>query len=699
MLFKKHNIRKRLKSTKVNRFLKRRLIKQILLFVCFTIVLSGIFIFNMTTNKISAEVGDVARQDIVTNKDIVDKIETNRLREQSMDKVEPIYKFDLSVQVNVKTKINNFFDIIQMIRNSQDENKILQKELLKREADIELSDNDFSILLTTKKSDLDKLQSYIGDIIFQVMAKGIKEKDLEESKQVLIENFDKIEDLKDSNKRIGREIIVNFLKPNMFLDIKQTKEAKEAVAKQIEDIKIKKGQVIILKGEEFKKRHIALLRESGLLKEKNMKEYKPKIGLILLAVLIVCSFIVYLYYLNRKLLYNPKLLFMVMLIVIVILLLGKSVSDVSTYLVPIATATMLITILLDEKVSIFINLIMVIQLAYITNASPSIIVLYMLSGLVGAIGGKEANHRYKIFVVGLVVGLVNVFMSVSIGLILDEGAYLIVQQSIFGILNGVMCSVITVGSLPLWESVFGIITPQKLLDLSNPNTPIMKRLLLEAPGTYHHSIVVGNLSESAAEAINANALLARVGSYYHDIGKLKRPYFFKENQFNSANPHDKLKANLSTIVILNHVKDGVEMAKKYKLPKFIEDIIRQHHGRTLVAFFYHKALNSEKSESVREEDFRYPGPKPQTKEAAIIMLADSVEAAVRSIQEPTKVKIESLIKKIIKAKLEDGQLDESELTFKDLDIIANKFTIILLGIFHERIEYPKLNIDEIKGGI
>ena len=245
--------------------------------------------------------------------------------------------------------------------------------------------------------------------------------------------------------------------------------------------------------------------------------------------------------------------------------------------------------------------------------------------------------------------------------------------------------------LPLWESVFRILTPFKLLELSNPNHPILKRLLMEAPGTYHHSVIVGNLSENAANAIGSNGLLARVSAYYHDQGKLKRPYLFKENQIGAENPHDKMTPGLSAEIIKSHVRDGIEMAMEAKLPQEIIQAIEEHHGTTLVKYFYHKALSEGKDELVKEEDYRYNGRKPQSKETAVIMLADSVEAAVRSMPEPTSDKIDQLIHKIIKDKFDDGQLDECDLTLKDLEKIASSFKTVLMGIFHERIEYPELD--------
>ena len=228
-----------------------------------------------------------------------------------------------------------------------------------------------------------------------------------------------------------------------------------------------------------------------------------------------------------------------------------------------------------------------------------------------------------------------------------------------------------------------------MLELSNPNTPLLKKLLMEAPGTYHHSMLVANLAELAAEEVKANPVIARIGAYYHDVGKTTRPYFFKENQISKENPHDKITANLSTLIIISHVKEGLELAKEYNIPEVIQDIIAQHHGTTLVKYFYYTVKNnSENPDEVREEDFRYPGPIPSTKEAGIIMLADSVEAAVRSINEPTKGKIEEMVNNIIKDKLHSGQLNDCDLTLKDLETIRKCFLKTLNGIYHQRIEYP-----------
>ena len=264
---------------------------------------------------------------------------------------------------------------------------------------------------------------------------------------------------------------------------------------------------------------------------------------------------------------------------------------------------------------------------------------YAISAFVSSVTGvysvSRLSQRADLAKASLYIILANLLTVLALGLLLNYNLTMFSVAMPLAVFNGVLSSILTIGSLPFLETTFRITTSLKLLELSNPNQPLLKRLLLEAPGSYHHSILVGNLAEAAADAVRANSLLARVGSYYHDVGKLKRPYFFIENQLTAENPHDKLAPTLSNLIILSHVKDGLELAKEYGLPEVVRDIIAQHHGTTLVSFFYNKAVSQAKSgrdDFVSEDDFRYEGPKPKTKEAAIVMLANSVEAAVRSVQ-------------------------------------------------------------------
>jgi putative nucleotidyltransferase with HDIG domain len=261
--------------------------------------------------------------------------------------------------------------------------------------------------------------------------------------------------------------------------------------------------------------------------------------------------------------------------------------------------------------------------------------------------------------------------------------------------SGTVSAVLAIGLMPFFETGFGILSTMRLIELSNPNHPLLRKILTETPGTYHHSVMVANLSDAACEAIGANGLLARVGSYYHDIGKTKRPRFFIENQMNMENPHDKISAQLSKTIIISHATDGAETLRKHRMPKEIVDIAEQHHGTTLLKYFYHKACqNSEKE--IMESEFRYPGPKARSKEAAIIGIADSVEAAVRSMSHPSSQRIEAIVNSIIKDRLQDGQLDDCDLTMKELDTVSKSLCETLQGIFHSRIEYPEVAKQKVK---
>lgn len=388
--------------------------------------------------------------------------------------------------------------------------------------------------------------------------------------------------------------------------------------------------------------------------------------------------------LNKK---NYNLLNLTLLFVIILALTFIIIrKGYSVLLIPFAIVPMLATVLFEEMIiSLLIALGLAVTVASITGTNFYLAVLFLISGILSTILLWQVRRRNVIIRTGLIIGIVQAITL----LFLESFKISNFRAYITLFLNGITSSIIVVGILPVFEYLFNTVTNISLLELADFNNPILQRMMMEAPGTYHHSLVVGNLSEAACQALGAHALLARIGAYYHDIGKLSKPEYFSENQDITVSKHDTLSPTMSKMVIMNHVKEGVELAKKQKLNWKLIDFIQQHHGKSLVYYFYRRALeNLENEQQILEEGFRYPGPKPNTKETAVVLLADSVEAATRTLKDPTPANIENLVHKVINNKFIDGQLDECNLTLKDLEVIAVVFSHILGGIYHSRITYP-----------
>ncbi len=365
---------------------------------------------------------------------------------------------------------------------------------------------------------------------------------------------------------------------------------------------------------------------------------------------------------------------------------------------PVATVSMLTMLLFsDLELSLVAALAAAVIAAEVLDGPAGIpaaplFVIFFIGGLAGAFSVGHARTRGRLFAAGLFVGALQ---AVAVILAFPDVRVLLTPAFLLGevrplFVNGLICTFVVTATLKIFESCFGVLTNFSLLELSDFNHPLLKRMIMEAPGTYHHSLVVSNIAEAAADAIGANSLLTRVGSYYHDIGKMVKPEYFTENQIMGGNKHDDLEPSISRLVILNHVKEGVELARRYKLNPLIQDFILQHHGTSLMYYFYQKALEeSPDAEAVKAEQYRYPGPKPQTRETAIVLLADSAEAATRSLKEPTPIKIEEMVRKVINNKFIDGQLDDCNLTLREIDRIARTFTRVLSAMYHGRVGYPE----------
>jgi cyclic-di-AMP phosphodiesterase PgpH len=365
-------------------------------------------------------------------------------------------------------------------------------------------------------------------------------------------------------------------------------------------------------------------------------------------------------------------------------------------LLPTSTISMLISILLSTPVSVFFTLVSSLALLLLTHLGVQGFLYAFLSGLAGTAVIMGARKRIDLVRAGALLALADAVILLIVGLLENDAPRMVLSLMAAGLANGFLCGILTLGFLPIFELLLNAPTRFKLMELSDLNTPVFKRMLSQAPGTYTHSLAVANLAETACEAIGANALLARVSAYYHDIGKVDQADYFVENQ-KTHNRHDELRPSLSVAVIKSHVRIGIEKAQELKLPQAIIDMIAQHHGRGLITFFYHRAVKEGRNPRLSRDDYSYPGVRPKTKEAAVLMLADAVEAASRTLKNPTEARLERFVREMMMEKVDSGELGDSNLTLRDLELIRKSFVHILEGYFHTRIDYPK--VSQAPGGI
>ncbi len=676
-------IRNNIKKLFTNKTFHRAAIGLMILIIAYIIVESG-----AAPVKYKLKVSDKSPYDITAPESVENTYRTKSNAEKAKDRISPIMVFDETLRENTNIKLKKIFEILKNAKSKKTNSGVVQKEIEK--LDLTLTDKQIENVLEYKLVLINQLEQIVTKKIDNSLSEDITVKNLAneiEDRQKEIDETDLPRELKEAAKIIFQSLI----KPNLVEDKEGTEKLrhqtyKEALESMENKVYINKGERIINRDDIVTAETVEILRSLNLL-DKGGIDFKFSLGILGLIFMLGFLVVIYMNHFSREILTSRGDLILLGFIILFTLTIGRFIYLISPLAIPIFIATMLISILLDMKLAIMVNFVLVIAMSLITKGDMSFIYMSTISGTLSSYIVSKANQRNKLFMSGVIIGVLNVLIILCATGILNSK--LIPMDLLIVFLNGVGSIIVTIGILPFLESTFNIITPLKLLELANPNQPLVKRLLMEAPGTYHHSLMVGNLAEVATESIGGNALLARVGAYFHDIGKLKRPNFFMENQL-SDNPHDRMTANLSTLVITSHTNDGVELALKYKIPLAIRDIIQQHHGNTLVVYFYHKAKKGEKGESVVQDNFRYSGPKPSSKEAAVVMLADSVEAAVRSMIDKTEGKIEGLVRKIIKDKLDDGQLDQCDLTLKDLDNIAKGFMKVLSGIFHEREEYPEI---------
>ncbi|WP_247600506.1 HD family phosphohydrolase [Priestia flexa] len=668
---------------------------------------------NVKPEELDLRLLSISPETIYSPVTIEDKESTEKKKAEAKEAVEDVYTQKTEYAQNQVDLVASIFDAIIEVNKEYDqlENKsdTSKQEMLQDKLPDNirkgLSDKAISELLQTNKEELSVAKDAVVTAVHHVMKNQVMISDLEEMKDQaegqLVYTTNVSSNLKAAMNEIARSSII----PNVIYDPQKTSENRQAAVEKVEPVRIKQGQIIVEENQLINADIYRQLQLAGLLNNKGMLQ--PFIGLSLLIIIMIGGAAFYLrgFHANT---YKPLLLYAIITSITIALMKILSffqridLSEIG-YLAPVAVGGILLRVLMNEKIAIISSILFAICGSIIFNGelttafNMNIGIYLLISNITAILFLMDKQRKARVLQAGLVVALMNVIVSLSI-IFIKNGQLDTVElgyYSLMAMASGIISSVLAIGLLPFFESGFGILSTMKLIELSSPNHPLLRKILTETPGTYHHSVMVANLSEAACETIGANGLLARVGAYYHDIGKTKRPQYFIENQMNIRNPHDALSPKVSKNIITSHTTDGAAILRKHKLPKEIVDIAEQHHGTSLLKFFYHKALE-QTEEDIKEEDYRYEGPKPQTKEAAVICIADSVEAAVRSMPNPTPEKIEKIVRSIINDRVEDEQFIECDITLKELELIRQALCETLNGIFHSRIEYPELKKQKVK---
>ncbi len=660
--------------------------------------LSGKYI----TTGYKIAVGQVSNTQLKANRDVENTVRTEKEKQQIISTTEPRYSIDKTINDSVNESIEDFFII------ADEERALYNQYKVEHDGDVTgfkssklgtflKTPEEVKTVLTATGEEYDKFKTGTKAIIQSTLETGVKESDIDKNKAYVSEQFNSLTANQNLNL-VGIDIYDTFFKANLIVDEQATNQAIEDKIKQINPQIYLKGQTIVNDGDIITQEQYQMLKDLGYV-DTSLSE--KKWSMIGIGILVGCIFAVAMYffskfYSKRPLKSNEEDMLFVLYVLSVVLIWVS--GSFAVYLSPILISVVLVSIFLGNNFGIFFTVVLTLLTSLIIGADLQYIIFILLSSSFATSIAKGILSRKNMYKVAIIFAAFNCIAYVGlIGLFTNKFAVDSLITVVYIALQAIITIIICFGIIPIFEMLFSIITPNKLLELSNPDNELLKRSTMEMPGTYHHSLVVANLSEVAANAVGADATLVRVAAYYHDIGKLMSPYHFSENQ-NGVNVHDKLDPIKSFEIITNHINYGIALATKHKLPKEIIDMIPEHHGNTLVNFFYIKAKNADPTnEEITEEMFRYNGPKPKTKESAILMLADTCEAAVRSriVKVSDFKEVEDFVNTLINGKIEDGQLTECDITYGDVEKIKAAFMRVFKGMYHERVEYPKL-IEEPK---
>ena len=687
---------------KAKEFLSSSRVIKLLYLVTFTVLVTCIIASQNFFFQSIIENG-ISKRDIIAQKTLTveDVKRTEQHKREVAQKVEPILvpAEDDFIKSNLETLQNSIIQIRK--KNNSEKEKIEELNVL-----FDLSGNPkkafiLDFLLHVDDASLREAFDKASLSLVNILQKGITEKDYEKDNINALIQDNLITNVSKRQIIVIPALLEQVIVPNLVVDEAATEIAKLNAQEAVKpyNVTFQKGEKIVFEGEPVTRLKRDALREAGY----NVYELNWQ-GILSIYILVLFLTIIYLAYLKffEKDFLEPRYLALSSMMTILACSIAVLLpTGFSPYILPIPAIIIISAIFLNPRIAFLLSSLTLVILTVGMQYETQFLIVFTILAIIGMITISKIKYtrRFDLIKAGFHLGVAGVLTMMSLYFIdkclIDVNNYLILKNCTFLFANSIISSIAALGLSPLLESTFHIITPYGLAELGDHNQPLLKRLQIEAPGTYHHSLMVSTLCEAAAEAIGANPILARVGAFYHDIGKLKRPLFFVENQsyFSIENPHNTLNPRLSKMVITAHPKDGVDLAKEYGLPSIINDFILQHHGEGIAKYFYNQAVQEEGAENVKEEQFRYTGPKPNRKETAILMLADAVESAVRAMKGATVDQIENIIDKIIVERLNDGQLADSPLTLKDLKVIASTFSRILRGMQHNRIKYQE-NIAE-----
>ncbi len=685
-------------APKVKEFFTSTVFLKTLSIIGFTVLMTAIiasqnfFFQNIIENGISKR--DIIAQKTLTVEDVK---RTEQHKKEVAQKVEPVMApaEDDFIKSNLQTLQTS---VMQIRKKNVDDN------VKKEEIGIlfDLSDNakkDFIInfLLKAEDNSIHEVFDKANLTLTNILRVGITERDYEKDNidKIIINNL--VSNVSKRQVSVIKAVLEQVIVPNLVVDEFATEIARKNAQNSVKpyEVVFQKGDKILFEGEPVTRLKRDALRQAGY----NVYELNWT-GLVAIYIIVFVGTFLFLSYMKffEKDFLQPKYMAITAFLTLLLAFIGVVLpTGFSPYVIPVPAFLILMSIFTKPRIAFVASVLLLSIMAIGYQYNIQYLVAFILLSLFSVVSMSQIRYAERVDIIktGFNIGLAGLIIVLSIYILekclIDVDNVLLVKNCSFILLNAIFSAIVASGLMPLLESTFKIITPYGLAEYGDHDQKLLKRLQMDAPGTYHHSLMVSNLCEAAAEAIGADPILARVGALYHDIGKLKRPLFFVENQsyFLIENPHNKFTPRISKMIITAHPKDGIEIAKEYGLPQVIQNFIIQHHGEGLASYFYNQAVQEEGIENVKEEQFRYPGPKPNTKETAILMIADAVESAVRSLKTPTTEEIENMINKIIVERLNDGQLSDSPLTLKDIKTIAATFLRILRGMQHNRIKYQE----------